>query len=347
MKKRKLIALAVVCIAVLALTAFTGCGKSDSGQSAGEGEKELNLRLATQHPLEHMATESANRIKEKIETATDGRIKITIYPANQLGDYTQVYEEVMRGTIDIAHISVPDQYDARLSIGFLPYIGRDYEEIKQVFAKDSYLHKKVSEMHEALGVKFLGYYGEGFIGMGCVRMPKEPANFNVDKGLLLRVPPMDPWKLGTEALGFRTTTIPYAETYSALQTGIADGWTGGPPNLNYMWFRDVIKVFLQYNNHFESTSYVMNLDLFNSLSPDDQKLFADTFAEEAARSYELAAEDDKLYREKLKEAGIEVVEFSQEELEAFADHVRSTVWPKLAENMTEELINGLIESYGK
>lgn len=345
-KKSKVILTILLCMALLTTLIVAGCGKGKNEGSTQEGEeKTFNLRLATQHPVEHMATISANKIKEKVEKETNGRITITIYPANQLGDYTQVYEEVIRGSIDMAHISVPDQFDARLSIGFLPYIGRDYDEISKVFAADSYLSKEVSKLHEALGVKFLGYYGEGFGGIGCTKMPNEPANFNVDKGLLVRVPPIDSFKLGAEDLGFRTTTIPYAETYSALQTGIADGWVGGPPNLNYMWFRDVIKVYLQYNNSFESTSYVMNLDLWNSLSADDQKIIADAFSEQCQESYTLAEEDDRLHREKLKEAGIEVVEFSQEELEAFANHVREVSWAKLKKNLTPELVDGLIESY--
>ena len=348
MRKKSMVVLAILlCMVMLTGLILAGCGqgKKEEPAQSGEEPQKLNLRLATQHPVEHMATKSAEKIKEKIEKETNGRITITIYPANQLGDYTQVYEEIIRGSIDIAHISVPDQFDARLSIGFLPYIGRDYEEISKVFAAGSYLSNEVSKLHEALGVKFLGYYGEGFGGIGCTKMPTDPANFNVDKGLLVRVPPIDAFKLAAEDLGFRTTTIPYAETYSALQTGIADGWVGGPPNLNYMWFRDVINVFLQYNNSFESTSYVMNLKLWNSLSPEDQKIVADAFSEQCAESYSLAEADDKLHREKLKEAGIEVVEFSPEELGSFAQHIREVTWPKLAKNFTEELVNGLIESY--
>lgn len=52
-----------------------------------------------------------------------------------------------------------------------------------------------------------------------------------------------------------------------------------------------------------------------------------------------------MYRDKLKEEGIEVVEFSPDELKAMADHVREVTWPKLTKNLTEELVNGLKASY--
>ncbi len=348
MKKFKLV-LAVLCILVLALALTTGCGgnneSSDEG-SAGQ-EETIKIRFAGQHPVDHMATASLERIKEAIAEKSDGRIEITLYPANQMGDYTQVYEEIMRGTIDMALISIPSQYDPRLEIGFIPYIAENYEAIKEVFAVDSYLFNEVSGLHSNLGVKFLGFFGEGFGGVGSSKLPDEPANFNVDKGLLVRVPPMDVFKFGAEDLGFRTTTIPYAETYAALQTGVADGWVGGPPNLNYLWFRDVIDYFLAYNNSFESTSFVMNDELFNELSPEDQKIIAEAIKEESEKSFDLAKQDEEKYKQMLRDEGIEVIEFTNEELKAMAENARKTTWPKLTDRLTEELVNGLKESYNK
>ncbi|MDK2986558.1 MAG: TRAP-type transport system periplasmic protein [Clostridia bacterium] len=351
MKKIKLI-FSIFCIVVLALAVLAGCGNNEteldsqqSGDKQNEGSKKIELRLAGQHPVEHMATEALNRIKETIAEKSNGRIEITIYPANQLGDYTQVYEEIMRGTIDMALISIPSQYDPRLEIGFIPYIAANYEEIKKVFASNSFLFNEVTKLHDNLGVKFLGFFGEGFGGIGCSKMPEAPANFNVDKGLLVRVPPMDVFKFGAEDLGYRTTTIPYAETYAALQTGVADGWVGGPPNLNYLWFRDVIDYYLQYNNSFESTSFVMNKKLFESLSPEDQKIIQEAIAAESENSFDLAKADDEKYRKMLREEGIEVIEFTDEELKAMAEHAREVTWPKLTKRLTEELVQGLKESY--
>jgi TRAP-type C4-dicarboxylate transport system substrate-binding protein len=344
MKKIKLV-IVVLCILVMALALTAGCGNSSDDENTAGQEETIKIRFAGQHPVDHMATAALERIKEAVAEKSDGRIEITLYPANQLGDYTQVYEEVMRGTIDMALISIPSQYDTRLEIGFIPYIAENYEAIKEVFAADSYLFNEVGKLHSNLGVKFLGFFGEGFGGVGCSKLPEEPANFNVDKGLLVRVPPMDVFKFGAEDLGFRTTTIPYAETYAALQTGVADGWVGGPPNLNYLWFRDVIDYFLAYNNSFESTSFVMNEELFNGLSPEDQKIIAETIKEESQNSFDLAKEDDEKYKQMLRDEGIEVIEFTNEELKAMAENARKVTWPRLTDRLTEELVNGLKESY--
>lgn len=113
MKKR---ILSVLACAVMALS-LTACGgESDGGSSAaasgGNGEP-ITLKFATQHPVDHVAQTSAENIEKAIEEGTEGRVLVDIYPASQLGDYLQVYEEIMRGTIQMAHISGNDSFDPR------------------------------------------------------------------------------------------------------------------------------------------------------------------------------------------------------------------------------------------
>jgi TRAP-type C4-dicarboxylate transport system substrate-binding protein len=324
---------------VVAAAVLAGCG-SGGGKDSSENDT-IVLKFATQHPVEHMAHKAAERIKTRVAKETEGRVEIKIYPANQLGDATQIYEEVIRGSIDIAHITVPESYDTRLGVGFIPYIGRDYDQIRKVFASDSFLPQEVAKMHAALGVKFFSYFGEGFIGVGTVAPVDNIVAPGLEKGIMIRVPPLDVFKFGAEELGFRTTSIPYADTYSALQTGVVDGWLGGPPNLNYLGFRDVIKQYYQYNVNFESTQYVMNMKKFESLTAKDREAVQRAFTEEGQQSFLMAESEDQMYRKKLQEAGVEVHVFSTRELEEMAGYVREHAWKRLEKNLTPELINGI------
>lgn len=330
-------------IGLVSLALVAGCSK-DKEEKPAEVSK-VTLRLATQHPIEHMAQSSAERIKAAIEKGTEGRVTIQIFPANQLGDASQIYEEVIRGSIDAAHITVPDQFDARLGIGFIPYIAGDVDELKKVFATDAFIPTEISKIHEALGVKFFSYYGEGFTGVGTTKEATNLLDLGKDKGIVIRVPGLDVWMMGVKTLGFRTTSLPYVDVYSALQTGVVDGWAGGPPNLNYLGFRDVIKFYYQLNNNFESTQYVMNLKTFNSLTEADRKVVADAFISEGQNSFNLSEAEDVKYRKMLADAGIKVVEFTKEELKAMQDYVRQNAWPELEKNLTSELVNGLKASY--
>ncbi|QJB57379.1 TRAP transporter substrate-binding protein DctP [Pseudodesulfovibrio sp. zrk46] len=329
-------------LALCAMFALTAC--NDDGGKTAKNET-VTIKLATQHPIEHMAHKAAERVKARIEKETEGRVQVKIYPANQLGDASQIYEEVIRGSIDAAHITVPDQFDARLGAGFLPYIARDYDQIREVFASDAFLPTEMAAMHDKLGVKFFSYFGEGFIGAGSVVPLENVAKAGVEKGIMLRVPGLDVFKFGAEELGFRTSSLPYADTYSALQTGVVKGWIGGPPNLNYLGFRDVIKYYYQYNVNFESTQYVMNKKKFESISEADRKVVESAFVDEGQQSFLMAESEDQMYRKKLEEAGIKVTMLTTQELEDCAKYVRDNAWPRLEKNLTPELLNGIKASY--
>jgi TRAP-type C4-dicarboxylate transport system substrate-binding protein len=94
-----------------------------------EAAETLKIRMAGQSPLEHQATIHQMKFAKEIEEATDGRIQIKVYPANQLGDYIQVYEEVIKGSIEMALISVPSQFDQRLEITYFPYMVENYDQV--------------------------------------------------------------------------------------------------------------------------------------------------------------------------------------------------------------------------
>ena len=328
---RKLIGL----FAALILTSTTGLALA---------QKPVTLRYSTQHPIEHAAHASAEAIKAEVEAKTQGRVKINIYPANQLGDWTQIFDEVMMGTIDMAHGTAPESHDTRIAAGFLPYLSRDYEELARVFSPDGYLSTIMSDLMEKQGLKFFGYYCEGFSGTGLIKPAKDPAVPGVDKGVLVRVPALDGFKFATEYLGYRTSTLPYADVFAAIQTGVVDGWVGGPPNLNYLNYRDLIKYFYQTNLSHEATHLYMNLAKFNSLLPEDQKVLEEAIRKQCVGSIDTAKADDEKYSKLMADMGIQVITFTPEELTRMATAVRENVWPRLAPNFPPGFLDELLAS---
>lgn len=232
------------------------------------------------------------KFAKEIEEATNGRIQIKVYPANQLGDNTQVYEEIVKGSIEMALISPVSQFDQRLEITYFPYMVENYGQVKKIYASGGFLFNILSGIHDKIGVKLLGFSIEGF---GTTKPVESPADPIVRKKVLIRVPSMDAFRLPTEAMGFPTVSIPYAETYTALQTGVAEGWTGGPPVLTWFNYRDVIKYFYQYRCFVESESWMINKDLWNKLSPADQELFLNTVQKMQLSSISIAQKEDIEY----------------------------------------------------
>ncbi len=310
-----------------------------------EAKAEITLRMAGQSPADHQSTLGMQKVSKWVDEATNGRIEIRTYPASQLGDYTLVYEELIRGTIDMALISIPSQFDSRLELIYVPYLMGSYEEAAEVFKEGGWLFNKMGELHDNLGVKFMGFNVEGFGGLGLTKEPKEILNPAVKKDLLLRVPPMDTFKIGAEDMGYTTVSIPYAELSTALQTGIAEGWTGGSPVHSYQGFRDVLKFYYQINNFVETESYLMSKAVWQKLSPEDRKIIEEACARAARESLDISEQEDREFFEKLQEYGVKSYWYTAEDLKDLAANARKVTWPKLEKRLTKELIDELMKAY--
>lgn len=88
---------------------------------------------------------------------------------------------------------------------------------------------------------------------------------------------------------------------------------------------------------------MMNEKVFQSLLPQDQEAITKIIQEECDNSFELAAADDQKYMDLMREAGIEVIEFTDEERAAIADDIRENVWPELAKNLGQDFVEQITE----
>lgn len=281
----------------------------------------------------------------KVEQATDGRIKVKTFPSGELGDYTNIYEEVRRGTIPMALIPVPSQFDPRLELSSLPYSVSSLDEVKERNSKGGYVYEAMNAIHNELGVKLLGgMYPVGFGGIALTKVPDNLKDPGANKDTLIRVPPMELYKVTAEKLGFQTVTINFGDLTSALQTGVADGWVGGNALINYILFRDVIKAYVTANLYYESHAILMNKQAYLALSEDDQKLLDQIATDMTSAAFDATQEREELFLQKMAdEKGIQIIRFDEDETKAWAEFVKTNVWPQLEERLTPELMGGLVE----
>lgn len=306
--------------------------------------KPVVLKFANQHPSDSTASNSDREICKEIEEATEGRVKIELYTDSSLGDYTSIFEETMMGTIDMCHITAVETYDPKMSGAMLPYLGASYEELEKAYDPNNYLYKTVFESAKKLGLHTFGFYCEGFSGIGVTEEILDPAVPGKEKGVIVRIPGLDNFALPAKDLGFRTSTIAYSDTYTSMQTGTVNGWVGGPPNLNYLYFRDIIKYYYHYQMTQEATQIFMNENRFNSLLPEDQEAITRIIQNKCKESLELARVDEDKYMKLMEDMGIKIVRFSDEERALFAKSVRENVWPKLAKHTSQKFMDEILNS---
>ncbi|KIC39056.1 hypothetical protein RA27_18080 [Ruegeria sp. ANG-R] len=300
---------------------------------------DVKLRLAGQHPVDHNATKVLKETIAEIEGAGVG-IDIKLFPAGQLGNGEVVFEDTAAGVIDIGHTFIYSHNDPVLEINSLPYLVSNYEEMEKVYSPGSKFYEVYEEHIAAQGLKLLGVFAEGFIGVGSTKVPADVGGVG-DKDLNIRVWSAEVGRLTAQEMGFKTTTMNWGDVVPAIQQGVIEGVIGGTAESNYTVFGDSVKYFTPYNAFVENTAFYINQNVWDGLSAEQQSVMTDAFAKAAEKSFALSKAVDKEYLVRLPEKGIEVVTLSDEQLGGIAEHVRATVWPALEENLGKELLDAI------
>lgn len=325
---------AVTCLSAL-LFGLAGAANADT------------LRLSTLKQPDSAAAESAKRFGELVAEKTDGEISIRVYPASQLGDWTEVYEQVVEGAIDMAMQPLATSSDKRLSIVWFPYVFTDYKTARAALSPGGIVFDIVDQAIGDQGLTPLAVYGAGMGGAGFATEVKDPANVDMDRNLKVRVwPGGTTHKVMLEAFGYNPATLPWAELYTGMQTGVVDGQVGGTAEMAMESFADITKTWLQLNDHFESDFIFINSDRFKSLSEEHQTAIREAAAEISEAQFDAVEEADKKMLERMRDNGITVVTFEADELDAFADKTRREVWPQIVDEIGTDTLEQLKAAVG-
>ncbi len=310
-------------------------------------EPKYHWRMSEIHPVGSDFDLRAREFAKKIYERTHGKIKIDVYSGGVLGDWTEIFEMVMRGTVEVALQMANANFDPKLNLAYyFPYIFTNFDEATKVYSPSGWAYKIIQKLWEKHNIKALDIIPVGMAGLSLKSLPKGYDDPKVKKGMKVRVMPIKPCEWTYEALGYIPTPIPYSEVYTALQMGVVDGQMGGPPFQGWQ-FRDVQKVWIQYNDYCETWWFVINKGIWDKLSPEDQKIIMEAAHEESKIQWAKAKQLDEEYRQKLKkEYGWTIITFNEDQMNKIANYVRKIVWPKMEKLVGKELMDLIYKESG-
>jgi len=336
MKKRLMaLLLATVLMIVPVMTACSG----GQGEAPAEGIKERTFKIAHIRPAGSSADNNVNFFKDEISKASEGKLTVEVYPASQLGDYTVVMERVSIGDVEMQISPLGTNINKGFGISNAPYIVENWEQARETFKDDGTLVSAMKVLLEENNMKYLATYPLYFGGIALMKEPPSPEDPNVPKNIKIRVPPMKSYEASANALGYQATPLAWADTFTALQTGIVEGAIGAGAEGYYSNFKDLIKYYLPLNDHFEIWYLYMNLDLWNSLSAEEQEIVQTAADALQEKRWDEAEAETAEYEAKMEEAGIKVIRFTDEDLAGFAKVNREKVWPVIRSDFGEELFD--------
>ena len=121
-------------VATFAFGATSGIG----GPGRALAQTKMVLKASDVHPLGYPTVEAVMRMGKKLETATDGRLSIQMFPSMQLGGEKEMIEQAQLGALQIARISVgavgPVVDD--VNVFNLPFVFRNAKHMEAVIDGD-------------------------------------------------------------------------------------------------------------------------------------------------------------------------------------------------------------------
>ncbi len=170
------------------------------------------------HPVNIRAGEALDRIRE----ASNGRLDMKLFPANQLGSDTDLLSQVRSGGVEFFNLatSILNTLVPAAGLVNIGFAFKDYDEVWK--AVDGALGQYIAGQIAKAGlVSVTPLWNNGFRQItSSTREILKPEDL---KGFKMRVPPAPILTSLFQALGASPTPINFNELYSALQTKIVEG----------------------------------------------------------------------------------------------------------------------------
>ncbi|MFM8589679.1 MAG: TRAP transporter substrate-binding protein DctP, partial [Limnohabitans sp.] len=243
--------------------------------------------------------------KEHVERATNGSIKVEIYPAGQFGKDQPTMEGVKLGTLEmaVAHDGAIATVHKPIGVLGVPFLFDNHEHAWRVY--DSAWRDGFSgDMVRKTGIRLLGVADNGVRHFtNSLRPIQSPADM---KGMKIRLQPSPVFKALVESLGASPSAIPWAELPTALQQKVVDGQENGVTNILAASLFQHQK-YATLNGHVWSIhGYVINDRFYQGLTAAERKAVDEGTAKAVAIHRKMTSDQDKNAKTILEKVGMQV-----------------------------------------
>lgn len=273
---------------------------------------------------------------KSIDEASKGTIKISVFPAQQLGKAPDHYDMVQKGIADVAYISTGYQAGRMLvsNAGQLPFLMANAEGGSRAFDEwyRSYAAKDMP------GVKMCYMYTHD---VATLHSKKEIRTPDQIKGMKIR-PAHATMANWMNSLGATTVQVSAPESREALERGVADAITFPWGSLMGFKIDGITKFHIDAPMYVATFATIINQDKYNALSPAQKKVIDDhctnDWAARTARDW-AKWEDDGRAKIKAPGSGHTIVKLTPQELQAWKDSTKP-VYASWTEDMKKAGYDG-------
>ena len=208
----------------------------------------------------------AQEYAKRVNATLKGKVDVKVFHSSQLGTDEQMNRGIKVGAPEMFLPStIMSTADQRYGVFEMPYIIVNRAHMKKV-AENKQVQSALFEGLPSKGMRLLGVWENGFRHVTSnVRPIVRPDDL---KGIKLRVPG-GVWRVKMfRAYGANPSPMPFAEVYSALQSGVMDAQENPFPQIWSAKFQEVQK-FLSLTGHVYTPAYLVMSEEFWQKLPQD------------------------------------------------------------------------------
>lgn len=327
---RKLMALLM---AVLCMFAFTACGSNGTSPQNGESD---TITITFTHAVTENTSQHAGALafKDYIESNSNGRMKVDIYPNAQMGGDREQIEGVQEGSITaMTSGSAPQVNFVNSAVIFdLPFAFATNDEATRTFTDEAFL-AALSEEYAKSGFKLMGASNLDFRATTTNVPIHTPDDL---KGLTIRTMENKYHIAMWKSMGANPTPLAFNELYTALQQNTVDGQENPIELIYAQKFYEQQKYVIKTRHLPQNLIWIMNKTFYDGLPADLQEVVegAAQAAMKAAADY-TGSNAERIEKE-LKDFEVEIIDFTPEELEPFAEKTKG-VWDMIKADCEPEV----------
>lgn len=275
------------------------------GRDAAAQQRKV-IRAGLPDPISTPLGQAMVEFKKAVEAQTGKSIEVQLFPSSQLGNIVEQITNVKQGSQEMM-VSTPGMFSrfyARIDVLEMPFLLTDWDKTERLFGSEIF-KRLVADADKQTNIRIIGAFPAGFRN---IMNRRRPISSLADlKGLKIRLQE-SPVHLATfQTLGASPITVPIAEVYQAVQSGVVDGLENSNGIMYAHKFHEVAKNLTETRHFFNVFLCYINPAYYNGLT-DAQKAAVESAIRTAEKfTWKNVKEQEQKALEDLAKAGVKVV----------------------------------------
>jgi tripartite ATP-independent transporter DctP family solute receptor len=267
-------------------------------------ENKRIIRLGHGLDITHSVHKAMLEADEVLNEISKGKMRIQIYPNQQLGSERECLELLQIGSLDMTKVSgaVMENFAPKFRIFGLPFLFDSKEHLFKVL--DGPIGKELLNEGVQYWLKGMGFYDSGSRSFYSRERPvMKPKDL---KGLKIRVQESISAFEMVKQLGGSPTPISWGELYTALQQGVVDGAENNPPSFYLSRHYEVCKYYSIDEHTMIPDLLLVSTHLWNRLNTQEKAWLQEAIDRSVPFQRKLWIQSENESLQAVIKAGVEV-----------------------------------------